>query len=63
MNPVWIQYLSHKVGRLVVPWVLIALLATSVPLATSGSVVYIAALVVQVRVLRSGSGRRADTLA
>jgi biofilm PGA synthesis N-glycosyltransferase PgaC len=48
VNPVWIQYLSHKAGRLIVPWVLIALLATSVPLASSGGVVYIAALALQV---------------
>ena len=48
VNPVWIQYLSHKAGRLIVPWVLIALLATSVPLAISGGLVYIVALVLQV---------------
>ena len=28
-NPVWIQYMSHKVGRLLVPYALIALLVTS----------------------------------
>ena len=28
-NPVWIQYMSHKVGRLLVPYALLALLATS----------------------------------
>ena len=48
MNPVWIQYLSHKVGRLIVPWVLIALLATSVAPRAERQAVYIAALVLQV---------------
>jgi poly-beta-1,6-N-acetyl-D-glucosamine synthase len=33
LNPVWIQYVSHKVGRLLVPYALIVLLATSVALA------------------------------
>jgi len=47
VNPVWIQYLSHKVGRLVVPWVLIVILASSVALAAQGGYVYIAALAVQ----------------
>jgi cellulose synthase/poly-beta-1,6-N-acetylglucosamine synthase-like glycosyltransferase len=28
-NPVWIQYMSHKVGRLLVPYALMALLAAS----------------------------------
>src|SRR5262249_58888160 len=28
-NPVWLQFLSHKVFRLLVPWALIALLAVS----------------------------------
>jgi cellulose synthase/poly-beta-1,6-N-acetylglucosamine synthase-like glycosyltransferase len=32
-NPVWIQYMSHKVGRLLVPYALIALLVTSALLA------------------------------
>lgn len=32
-NPVWLQYLSHKVGRLVVPWALLAALVSSVALA------------------------------
>jgi cellulose synthase/poly-beta-1,6-N-acetylglucosamine synthase-like glycosyltransferase len=36
VNPVWLQYLSHKVGRLVVPWALIALFAASAVLSTSG---------------------------
>jgi cellulose synthase/poly-beta-1,6-N-acetylglucosamine synthase-like glycosyltransferase len=46
VNPVWTQYLSHKVGRLIVPWVLIALLAASVSLAPVGYV-YMAALALQ----------------
>jgi biofilm PGA synthesis N-glycosyltransferase PgaC len=45
-NPVWWQYVSHKVGRLVVPWILIALLGTSVSLAPGGSV-YLTALALQ----------------
>ena len=32
-NPVWIQYMSHKVGRLLVPWALVSTLVTSVALA------------------------------
>ena len=32
-NPVWVQYLSHKVGRLVVPWALVGVLISSVALA------------------------------
>lgn len=32
VNPVWLQYLSHKVGRLLVPYALVALLAASIPL-------------------------------
>ena len=63
VNPVWLQYLSHKVGRLLVPWALIALLATSVPLASQRWLVYIAALAAAGGVLRSGGGRRADALA
>jgi cellulose synthase/poly-beta-1,6-N-acetylglucosamine synthase-like glycosyltransferase len=33
LNPVWWQYVSHKVGRLVVPYALVVLLVTSVALA------------------------------
>ncbi len=33
LNPVWWQYLSHKVGRLVVPYALLTLFAASLPLA------------------------------
>ncbi|HEX7140616.1 MAG TPA: glycosyltransferase family 2 protein, partial [Vicinamibacterales bacterium] len=33
VNPVWLQYISHKVGRLLVPYALLALMAGSVALA------------------------------
>jgi cellulose synthase/poly-beta-1,6-N-acetylglucosamine synthase-like glycosyltransferase len=33
VNPVWLQYMSHKVGRLVVPWALIVLFASTLGLA------------------------------
>jgi cellulose synthase/poly-beta-1,6-N-acetylglucosamine synthase-like glycosyltransferase len=33
VNPVWLQYVSHKIGRLVVPWALVALLVASIALA------------------------------
>jgi len=46
VNPVWLQYVSHKIGRLVVQWVLMALLLASVSLAPFGSV-YFAALAAQ----------------
>ena len=32
-NPIWVQYVSHKVGRLLVPWALIAAFVTSAVLA------------------------------
>jgi cellulose synthase/poly-beta-1,6-N-acetylglucosamine synthase-like glycosyltransferase len=47
LNPVWLQYMSHKVGRLIVPWALLLLLVTSVFLART-SWYYAAALTVQV---------------
>lgn len=34
-NPVWIQYLSHKVGRLLVPWLLVGAFFASAALAGS----------------------------
>jgi cellulose synthase/poly-beta-1,6-N-acetylglucosamine synthase-like glycosyltransferase len=46
VNPVWLQYVSHKVGRLVVPWALIGLLISSAALANDG-LLYAAALVLQ----------------
>lgn len=35
VNPVWIQYVSHKVGRLLVPWALVGAFFASTALATS----------------------------
>jgi cellulose synthase/poly-beta-1,6-N-acetylglucosamine synthase-like glycosyltransferase len=46
VNPVWLQYLSHKVGRLVVPWALAVLLVTSTVLAPI-DVLYAAAMAAQ----------------
>jgi cellulose synthase/poly-beta-1,6-N-acetylglucosamine synthase-like glycosyltransferase len=55
-NRVWIQYVSHKVGRLAVPYALLVLFGASVALATS-SVVYAAALAAQVLLfLMAGAG-------
>jgi poly-beta-1,6-N-acetyl-D-glucosamine synthase len=34
VNPVWLQFVSHKVGRLMVPYALVALLASNVWLAS-----------------------------
>lgn len=33
VNPVWLQYTSHKIGRLIVPWALVAALVSSAVLA------------------------------
>jgi len=46
-NRVWVQYVSHKLGRLVVPYALLALFAASLALAAA-HVVYAAALGAQV---------------
>jgi hypothetical protein len=46
-NPVWLQYLSHKVGRLLVPWALLLAFVSNVFLANR-SWYYTAALTVQV---------------
>jgi poly-beta-1,6-N-acetyl-D-glucosamine synthase len=35
VNPVWLQFVSHKVGRLLVPWALIGALVSSAALAES----------------------------
>ena len=45
-NPVWLQYVSHKVGRLLVPWALLAVFVTSAALAAT-SWIYAAAFVAQ----------------
>jgi cellulose synthase/poly-beta-1,6-N-acetylglucosamine synthase-like glycosyltransferase len=42
-NPVWLQYVSHKVGRLIVPWALVGVFIASLALARSG-LIYTAAL-------------------
>ena len=36
LNPVWLQYVSHKIGRLIVPWALVAMLVSSIALAGQG---------------------------
>jgi cellulose synthase/poly-beta-1,6-N-acetylglucosamine synthase-like glycosyltransferase len=43
LNPVWLQFMSHKVGRLAVPYALVALLASNTWLA-AGSWMYAALL-------------------
>jgi cellulose synthase/poly-beta-1,6-N-acetylglucosamine synthase-like glycosyltransferase len=45
-NPVWLQYMSHKVGRLVVPYALMTLIASSMAVAER-SIVFAAALAAQ----------------
>jgi biofilm PGA synthesis N-glycosyltransferase PgaC len=45
-NPVWLQYVSHKIGRLLVPYALVAAMASSIGLAAR-STVYSGALVLQ----------------
>jgi cellulose synthase/poly-beta-1,6-N-acetylglucosamine synthase-like glycosyltransferase len=55
-NPVWFQYMSHKVGRLAAPYALLALFCSSIPLA-AGSLFYQAVLAAQVGfVLLAGYG-------
>src|SRR5206468_9842808 len=46
-NPVWLQYVSHKLGRLAVPYALLTLFATSILLADT-NVFYELALFAQV---------------
>ena len=46
VNSVWVQYVSHKLGRLIVPWALVTLLFASVAAATSHWI-YVVALAVQ----------------
>ena len=36
VNPVWVQYVSHKIGRLLVPWALVAWFVSSAVLLFSG---------------------------
>lgn len=47
VNPVWLQFVSHKLGRLVVPYGLAAFLVSNVALADQG-VLYAASLTLQV---------------
>jgi cellulose synthase/poly-beta-1,6-N-acetylglucosamine synthase-like glycosyltransferase len=47
VNPVWLQYVSHKIGRLLVPWCLLTILVSSAVLAAS-SWFYFAAFSAQV---------------
>jgi hypothetical protein len=46
INPVWLQYMSHKLGRLLVPYALLGLLAANVALAP-GSLFYALTLAIQ----------------
>ena len=46
INPIWVQYVSHKIGRLIVPWCLATALIVNVPLAFQ-SWLYRLALMVQ----------------
>jgi cellulose synthase/poly-beta-1,6-N-acetylglucosamine synthase-like glycosyltransferase len=46
INPVWLQYLSHKIGRLIVPWALLGLFASSLALAPA-SLLYALVLAAQ----------------
>jgi poly-beta-1,6-N-acetyl-D-glucosamine synthase len=65
-NPVWFQYLSHKLGRLAVPYALIAIFFSSIVLAaTSGPIsLYGAALTGQVTFyLLAGVGAVLELLA
>jgi biofilm PGA synthesis N-glycosyltransferase PgaC len=45
-NPVWLQYVSHKIGRLLVPYALIAAMISSIELAARSNV-YGGALILQ----------------
>jgi len=47
LNPVWLQYASHKIGRLLVPYALMALFASSIVLSGT-SPIYAFALFAQV---------------
>src|SRR5215218_2703791 len=47
LNPVWVQYVSHKIGRLIVPWALVAVFVSNVFLVPS-HLVYAAAFGLQI---------------
>jgi cellulose synthase/poly-beta-1,6-N-acetylglucosamine synthase-like glycosyltransferase len=44
LNRVWLQYMSHKVGRLLVPWALVSLFIASAALARSSTIYLVASL-------------------
>ncbi len=46
-NPIWLQYVSHKLLRLLAPWAMLALLLSTALLATQGSAFFQAALLAQ----------------
>jgi biofilm PGA synthesis N-glycosyltransferase PgaC len=46
VNPVWVQYVSHKIGRLLIPWALLTALVASAVLAVSHWT-YLVALILQ----------------
>lgn len=46
VNPIWVQYLSHKFGRLLVPWALLTMFVSSTVLA-GASWFYFVALILQ----------------
>jgi len=47
VNPVWLQFMSHKIGRLLVPYALVAIFTTSAGLAST-SLFYAAAFATQI---------------
>ena len=47
-NPVWVQFVSHKLGRLLVPWALIIALVTAIIGAVLGNAFLIIMLLLQV---------------
>ena len=53
LNPVWLQYASHKIGRLLVPYALMSLFASSLVLADR-SLFYTVALFSQVALYLHG---------
>jgi cellulose synthase/poly-beta-1,6-N-acetylglucosamine synthase-like glycosyltransferase len=62
-NPVWLQYVSHKLGRLAVPYAFLALFVSSVVLAGTHAI-YTAALAGQVILyLMAGAGAVLEFLA
>jgi len=56
VNPVWLQYASHKIGRLLVPYALLGLLVSSVALSTDHVFYAVAALLQVAFYLESAYG-------